>query len=130
MVTHETTDDALARIDAQVRAAEAEMLRAQEFHTTLTAIRGCGASSGVRAEVDAQGVLLGVDFAVSGHSPRGEELAREVMAAVRAAQADALRQVETHAQRVWGSDPLGPRIVAEVAQRLGLEADVTVGSGR
>lgn len=129
MVTHETTDDVLARLDAQAQAATEQMLRAQEFQSAVGAVRGRGSAPGVEAEADAVGVLRVLRFTATA-SPPGDALARAVMSALRAAQADALGQVESHAQRVWGSnDPLAARIVAEAADRLGL-ADVVVGRAR
>lgn len=128
-VTHETTDDVLARIHAQAQAATEQMLRAQEFQAAVAAVRGRGSTPGVEAEVDAGGVLRGLRFTTTA-SPPGDALVRAVMSALRAAQTDALRQVESHTERVWGSnDPLAARIVAEAAERLGL-ADVFVGRAR
>ncbi|WP_158630708.1 hypothetical protein [Nocardioides daphniae] len=50
------------------------------------------------------------------------------MSALRVAQVDALSQVQAHAERVWGSDPLVARIMTEAGERLGVET--APGGGR
>ncbi|MFC6696317.1 hypothetical protein [Nocardioides daphniae] len=128
MVTYETTDDVLTRIDAQTRAAEAEMIRAREFHAALGTLRGHGSATGVAVEVDSAGLLTGLCFAPHAAPPPGDSLARAVMSALRVAQVDALSQVQAHAERVWGSDPLVARIMTEAGERLGVET--APGGGR
>lgn len=113
-----TLDEALARIDARAERANAAFERVRDFASALEEVRGHGESHGVRVVVNHLGLLLQVTFPDSVRDRTSSALSASVAEALRAALADALRQVEHHAHETWGNDPLTTQVVEETRCRF------------
>lgn len=112
-------DDMTARLDAQTRKALDAADRARAWRDAMAVLRGSGTWGGVRADVDAHGLLVDVRLErLSGGGP--EHVVRAVRGAYGAALADAHARIAARTHAVWGDDPLGAQIIEETGARFGL----------
>lgn len=121
MTAFHDPDEALARIQRDIMAAQDRAVRAQEVRTRIDAVRGVGRSprGEVRVEVDASGMLRDLELTDAAMDLRPTDLARLITDAARAAQRDAGARSVALAQDAFGEDsPLVTHLRTEVEQRL------------
>lgn len=120
MTAFHDPDEALARIQRDISAAQERAARAQEVRAQIDAVRGVGRSprGEVRVEVDASGMLRDLVLADSAMDLRATDLARLITDAARAAQRDAGTRTVALAQDAFGeASPLVTHLRSEVEQR-------------
>ncbi len=120
MTAFHDPDEALARIQRDISAAQDRAARAQEVRVQIDAVRGVGRSprGEVRVEVDASGMLRDLVLADAAMDLRATDLARLITDAARAAQRDAGTRSVALAQDAFGEDsPLVNHLRTEVEQR-------------
>ena len=113
-------DEALARVQRDVAAAQERAARAQEVKTRIDAVRGVGRSprGEVTVEVDASGMLRDVRLTDAAMDLRPADLEKLITDAARAAQRDAGSRAVAVAQDAFGEEsPMVTHLRAEVESR-------------
>lgn len=113
-------DAALARVQADVAAAQERAARAVEVQAQIAAVRGTGRSARgeVTVDVDASGMLRDLHLTDDALRRRPDELATLILDAARTAQRDAGARAVAVAADAWGeADPAVEHLRAEVQQR-------------
>lgn len=113
-------DAALARVQADVAAAQERAARAVEVQAQIAAVRGTGRSprGEVTVDVDASGMLRDLRLTDDALRRRPDELATLILDAARTAQRDAGARAVAVASDAWGeADPAVEHLRAEVQQR-------------
>jgi DNA-binding protein YbaB len=113
-------DEALARIQRDIAAAQERAARAQEVKTRIDAVRGVGHSPDrdVEVEVDASGMLRDVTLTSAAMDLHPDDLSRLIVDAAREAQRDAGNRTVALAQDAFGeSSPMVAHLRTEVEQR-------------
>lgn len=103
-MSYSSPDDALARIDRDIAAAQERAERARAFRQEVDRLRGTATVDGVTATVDITGVLsdLRLPRQLAYRDP--DSLAASVLAAIRAAHAEVAATAREAAEREFGAD--------------------------
>lgn len=124
--TYASAEDVMATINAETEQALEAMERAQEYRRATQLLRGRGASRGVVVEVDAQGVLVDIEFTGSASVAHPAELARTVTTAYRAALDQVLERLTWETREAWGDSETTQVVVEDLHARFaprGVEAE-------
>lgn len=116
--TYTSAEDVMATINAQTEQALEAMERAEEYRRATQLLRGRGASGGVVVEVDAQGVLVDIEFTGPASVTPPAELARAVTAAYRAALDQVLHRLVLETREAWGDSETTQVVVEDLHARF------------
>lgn len=115
-----SSDEALARIDHDVAAAQERARRATEFRVALEQTRGTGQLHGVTVVLDSAGGLRDLTLPRDLDERTAGALREDILGAVRVAQADVSARVRHEAALRFGGDSdVARRMDAELRQRFG-----------
>lgn len=115
-----SSDEALARIDHDIAAAQERARRATEFREALDRTRGIGQLHGVTVTLDSAGGLRDLTLPRDFDERTAGALREDILGAVRAAQADVSERVRSEAARSFGADSdVARRMDSELRQRFG-----------
>lgn len=115
-------DAALARVQADIRAAQERAERAADFQESVGRVRGRARSprGEVTVEVDTNGQLVDLRLADHATDIIARDLSRLILDTVRSAGEDAARQtLDVTAETFGEHSPVTDAMRAELAPRLG-----------
>jgi hypothetical protein len=117
-------DETIAEVERQVELSNERAAKMPAFEAELDAVRGVATSRArdVRAEVDVNGRLVGLELTEQALSSGARRLSREILATIAAAEKKAkVEAVRSVAQLLGEDDPI------TVQLRAGVETHETTG---
>lgn len=116
--TYASADDVMDRIAADEQQAIEAMERAQEYRRATQLVRCRGTRRGVVVEVNAHGVMTGVEFSGASRALGLWELAEAVKGAYATALEEVLDRLVAETKEAWGDSETTEAVVDELRERL------------